>query len=303
MAALTAALLGGAALGGAAGLIGGLQDKKTVGSVDAGTPGASEQYATGLEDSTLKDLAGLVNAGPGQQDVSNSLTSQRNLSQLLQQYAQSGGMPSAADINSSNDLASNLFASRRTALNQNFIDQNIASNQLAARLNRSSDDPILRARLLTNQSRMLDSLNSDQQGMATQIAMQLPGQRVGYAQGAASVDAALAAQASQNRASLLGLGQSVANQYTDYRLNTATRTNTQPANAGTAIGGMLGGMGMGMNIGGLFNSAFPGGASPLPLTNVLQRTQLGGPNGIEMPAYQSSPGVRSYALGDASNYA
>jgi hypothetical protein len=248
--------LGGAALGGIAGAI----PKKTTSSVDAGGASPDELKGLQLQNDQLTQLQSLTNAGPGQADVTRSLASQRGLAALLQQYAQSGGLPSSADISTTNSLAGNLFAARRTALNQEFQDQDIATQQLAARLNRTSDDPILRARLLTQRSRAIDSLNAEQQGFGTQLALGLADRRVGFAQGAAGVDAALAAQAQTNRAALLGIGSNIAQAERNFRLGTATRTGESGGGFGGAIGGALGGFGGGLGLASAFSNLFPAGS-------------------------------------------
>jgi hypothetical protein len=303
MAVGTALAIGGG-LGALGGLVGGLTGKTTNSTVNVQGPGAFENEATNIEQQQLRDLNGLVSQGPGASDVAASLSSQRSLSQMLQQYAQSGGLPSTADISATNGLASNLFAARRTSLNQNFEDQNVASNQLAARLGRTQDDPILRAKLLTNQSRMVDSLNAEQQGVGTQLAMGLADRRVGYAQGAASVDAALAAQAQQNRAALLGLGSSVATRNSNFRLATAGRTNETPGSVGGAIGGALGGLGSGMAAGQAFGNMFAasvpvggyGGGGGLNFSQPL-RGQIG-LNSFDTPTFgQSAASGRNFSLG------
>jgi hypothetical protein len=202
----------------------------------------------------LGDLAAYVNAGPGQQDITQALTSQRALASQLRSYAQTGGLPTASDVQYGNSTAASLFGARRTALSQLFTDQGQQNNQLEARLGRGGADPILQAKLQIGQGRMFDSLQAEQQAQATQLAMALPGQRLGYAQQAASMDQQLAAQAATNRASLLGLGSQLMQQQQNFRLGAAGKTVTSGGGLGNALGGLFGGVGAGLKLGGGINA-------------------------------------------------
>src|SRR4051812_13648096 len=106
MAIGTAALVGIAGATAAAGAIAGASDKKSTSStntdmnntstssVDAGSANANEQAATSAIGSNFSSLQGLINLGPGAQDVTNSTGASRDLATLLQQYQQTGGAPS-----------------------------------------------------------------------------------------------------------------------------------------------------------------------------------------------------------------
>jgi hypothetical protein len=202
----------------------------------------------------LADIQKMVNAGPGQADVERSLNSQRGLADMLRQLSQSGGLPTAEDTAASTSLAGGLFNARRTSMNQTFQDLDTDNARLAARLGRDPLDPILRAKLGTTKARMSDSLAAEQTDWANNFALNLPGRRLGFASDAASVDAQLAAQAAQNRATLLGLGTNLLNSERNFRLGAAGKTTTQNANLGDAIGGFFGGAGAGLKIGSAFNS-------------------------------------------------
>jgi hypothetical protein len=225
---------------------------------------AKAEYAKKSKTATmsgpLADIQKMVAAGPGQADVERSLNSQRGLADMLRQLSQSGGLPTAEDTAASTSLAGGLFNARRTSMNQTFQDLDTDNARLAARLGRDPLDPILRAKLGTTKARMSDSLAAEQTDWANNFALNLPGRRLGFASDAASVDAQLAAQAAQNRATLLGLGTNLLNSERNFRLGAAGKTTTQNANLGDAIGGFFGGAGAGLKIGSAFSS-FGGGNS------------------------------------------
>lgn len=209
-------------------------------------------------------LQNLANSGANASDVSNALSTNRNLAQMLSDYSANGGLPNSGDINNANNIASNLFASRQTSLNQSFNDQSVSASRLGAQLGRGGADPVLQAKLQTGFLRQQDTLNAQQQGTAQQIALQIPGQRIGYAQQGAGVTNQLANQAFtnqsnifQNQSYLYGLGNQLGSQARSYRLGTSqTYGNTNNSAGGGwagAISGALGGAGAGLSAASAFN--------------------------------------------------
>lgn len=235
----------------------------TIAQANAAIPGLKAEYAQKKQGAKLSgplgELSDFVKAGPGMQDVTQSLSSQRGLAEMLRQMAATGGLPSETDIASGTSLAGGLFNARRTALNQQFGDLDQENARLAARLGRDPLDPILRAKLGTTKARMSDSLNAEQSDLATKLSMDLPGRRVGFATSAAGVDAGLAEQASRNRATLLGLGSQLLNSERNFRLGSANRQTTIPGSIGDAVGGFFGGAGAGLKLGTSASQYFGGG--------------------------------------------
>lgn len=196
------------------------------------------------------------------------------------------------DINDANSYAANLYAPQRAGLEQAFRNQTMDSNRLASSLGRSINDPILQSKLRTGFMDQTAALNAQQTASAQQIAFQLPGQRLASSQaqggfygnqydvsagnyqnqfnalqgmsgfGGQRVGAlgdvygaqqAAKDQATQNRLSLLGLGQQLQQQGQNFRLASAGRTTTG-SNQGSALstlGGIAGIAGAGFGLAGM----------------------------------------------------
>lgn len=229
----------------------------------------------GVQGKAFNDLQGMVNAGPNQGDYTKGVQSQRDLAAMFGDYAKTGGLPSQDDINSSNGIADNLYASRQTALNQSFTDQNTEAERLAARLGRPVNDSILQAKLRTGFIRQQDLLNSEKMGTSQNLALQLPGQRLGYAQQQAGLLDALGQQAMSNRNFLLGLGSQIGGQERDWRFRTSQQYNNATSSGGGGLGGAIsgaiGGAGAGMSAFGAYQSGQASQGLISAQTNYLNR--------------------------------
>jgi hypothetical protein len=292
------ALGGGALLGGIAGALGDnknvTQDQSSHQSQDSGIRlGAAsnlENYAGSQIRSNYDMLNNYMGAGPGLQDVQAGYQSQQDLASLLKQMQESGGLPGQEDIAAGNGLANNLFNARRLSLSNSFQEQMSSANQQAALMGRSMNDPILRAKLAQEQTRQSGMLAAEQNDLATQLAMNLPGQRLGFAQQRAGLLGGLASQAMANRQALLSLGQNLQANERAFRVETGERygntantsytSQNQSGGTGGAISGGIagafagvGGIASGMKgLQGLF-----GGNNTVDLSNT---TQLAPANGI-----------------------
>lgn len=254
-------------LGALIGGIGGAQAQHSGQSntVELGRSSALERNAgrdTLADYNTLRQLAGY---GPGQQDIQAGLSSTRSLADLLNQFSQGGFLPGQSDINTSQNFAQQLYNPQRVALQQNFTDQQTQANQIAARLGRGGNDPILRNKLAQEQTRQLASLGAEQGAFAAQYAQNLPLQRLGFAQQYSQVQGGLASQALANRQALLSAGQSLLQQEQNFRLNRAGRNTsiTQGGGASGAFGGALAGIGTEAQIAGQVAGAASGNPSAM----------------------------------------
>jgi hypothetical protein len=253
----TAALigLGGAAVGGLAGSLGKGSNQDYSSGMSLGNASSNEQLGGSIMGSSIQDMQGLVGAGPGMQDVQAGLTSQRDLAAMLQQYAQSGGLPGEQDINTSNNIAGKLFQAQRLGLQQNFDDQSVEASRASALMGRTSSDPILRAKLAQEQTRQAGMLDAQQGAFSQQFALNLPGQRMGYAQQRAGLLGGLATQAMANRQALAGLGEALQTNERNFRLATASRYGNQNTQSGGGwaggLTGALAGAGAGLGIVGM----------------------------------------------------
>lgn len=182
--------------------------------------------------------------GLGASDVQAAVSSQKDLANMLQKMSESSGLPSISDIKQSRALTSELFAPERTALAQSFEDQETAFRRRAALSGREVNDPILAAKLAQDQTRQQAMLSARQGAAAQNLAFQLPGQRLQYAQGRADILGQLANQAFQTRASLIAQGGQLAEADRARRLDTqtTTQTNVREGSLGQALVGGAAGM-------------------------------------------------------------
>lgn len=226
-----------------------------------------ERQIAGMQPGQLGALSGMVNAGPGQADVTTGLNSQRGLAAMLQQYAQGGYMPTEADTAQARQYASTQMQPQQVALQQAFEEQNQRAAQLASQLGRPVNDPIIQARLAQEQMRQGAQLSAQEGAMASQFAMQMPQQRLGYTAQLADVNANLASQAMANRQALLSMGSQLQNAERNWRLGSSTSTTTQTGGGGLAgaISGGLAGFGSGMGIANMFG----GGTASQPAAGGL----------------------------------
>lgn len=213
-----------------------------------------EKQAQGITGSQLTDLERLIGAGAGEQDVTDALGSQRGLATLLQQLQASGGMPSAQQLGSARQFAQDVFAPEEQAIRAGFQEQEEATSQLAARLGRQVNDPILRAKLAQEQTRQLGQVGARRTAFAAQEAQQMPLRQLGLAEQLANVRGGIASQAFANRQALFTLGQQALGAERQFRLGTASETKT--ASGGGGLLDVIGGISAG--IGGLTNIASAG---------------------------------------------
>lgn len=240
--------------------------------------------------SLFQQLSGLANQPGAQQDISAGRQATLDYANLLQNQ---DILPSQQDISSSNQFAQNIFAPQQTALNQLFQDQVTQSNRNAARMGRSINDPILANKLAQEQARQTALLQANQGSYASQLALQLPSQRLNNAMNRANALQGLSTQALNNRLQILGLGQQLGQAERNFRLQTSQQygnnTQTSGGGLGGAIAGGLGGAGAGFQIASGFNT------QPLSLSS-LYKPSLNAPS-------ISSGSANPYSLGNFSfNY-
>jgi hypothetical protein len=266
----TAAIIaGGAALAG--GIAGAIPKKETTSnqstttssstsSVNAGTATAQEQAAGGAISSNFSQLQDFSNLGPGASDVSAGVGASRDLASLLQQYQQSGGAPSAQDIQQGQSFAGQMFAGQRLGAQQASLEAQQQYAQQAAIQGRGGLDPIFRNKVAQEQQRAEAMIGAQQNAFGAQQAQQFSQNRLGFASQRANVLGGLATQALSNRQALVGMGSQIEAAERNFRLQTATRsqsgtqdtsgTSTKESGGGVggAISGALGGLGSGLGI-------------------------------------------------------
>lgn len=229
MAALTSAIIGGvsaaAGLGSAiAGAVGGdsKQISENVSTVDVGDQTRLNALAT-QDTNQLAALTGMVDQGPGGRDVLAGTEAQRNLAALFGREATTGGLPGQQDIRGAQGFASQIFNPQRVALQQALEQQSRSAARQGALLGRSATDPILRAKLASEQTRQQQMLEAQQGAFSADYANQLQQNRLNLSSQQANILGGLATQALQNRQTLLSLGNQLTQQEREWKLATATR--------------------------------------------------------------------------------
>lgn len=251
-----AAGLGGALLGG---ILGGQKEEETsVKTLNVKGETRQETEARKLAEEQLKSLRDLITQqGPGAQDIQAGYQSQVDFANQLQQMAQRGLLPTEADTFYANRTAGQLLAPQQVQLQQSLEDERTRVARLAGQMGRVQGDPILQAKLAQARLQGEAQLGAQQQALATNIAMQLPGQRLGLMEQAAGIRSGLASQALQNRQTLLNLGTGIQSQLQNFRLGSAGSTVTTQSGGGLvgALTGAIGGAGAGLNLLTGFNKA------------------------------------------------
>jgi hypothetical protein len=219
MAGLTSMLIGGAALGALGGMGQKGETQLNTSGLDKALQGLAGYQPTAqnfkgtwggqdIQMGALKDVQGLS----GGQYAQQAFGAQNDLANLYGQYQQSGGLPNQQDLSASNAFAAQQFAPQQVALQQAFQTQIQQANQHAALSGRSTNDPILRAKLAQEQTRQQAQLQAQQGAFAGQTAMGLSDKRLQFAEGRSN---ALSSQL-QSRIGLaqniFGLGTQVASQ-------------------------------------------------------------------------------------------
>ncbi len=219
-------------------------------SINVGNATANELTGQQGMMNSFGQLQNMVNAGPGAQDVTNAYNAQTGLAGMYSDYSKGGYMPNAQDMSQASGLAQALFNPQQTALNQSFVNQTQQAAQSAAVMGRDSNDPVLQAKLRTNQNNLQAQLSAQQGAFGSQYAQQMPQQRLQYAAQSAGLLGGLASQALQNRQAIAGMGEGIMNNERQWRLQTASHSQTQSSGGGLkgAINGGIAGFGAGMNL-------------------------------------------------------
>lgn len=268
--------VGGALLGG----IAGSQEDKVSQSQGSGVTlqemGGFERQSGRVQAgafNNLRNLLNLQNRGAGR-DVSRARGAQNEFATMLQQYAQQGGLPQQTDINMAQGLAGQLFNPQQMALQQSFEQQRMMANRQAGISGRMSNDPVMLNKLAQDQTRQQGLLSAQQGAYGTQLAMNLPQQRMQAMQQYVGLREGLASQALQNRQTLLSLGSQLKGQERDWRYQISNKWGNQQQTSGGgfkgAVEGVFAGASMGANMaqgfGGMGGGASPAQASPVGQT-------------------------------------
>lgn len=162
-----------------------------------------ERQASGHAQGALNSFASMAAQAGTAQDVAAGAQSQRDLGAILKQY-QNGGM---YDMAAGKTLSNQVFGTQRQALQMAFQDQMAQANKAAALAGRSSNDPILRAKLAQEHMRQSMALEQSQAQATLDFARQSVTDTIGLAGQRASVLSGLGAQAMGAQNSLFSMAQ------------------------------------------------------------------------------------------------
>ncbi|NIO44979.1 MAG: hypothetical protein GTN36_05510 [Candidatus Aenigmarchaeota archaeon] len=266
-----------AAAAGAAAVAGALSSKgkRQSTTIDAAPASLQELNATSLQDQQISALGNIFPFLSKQTEVGQSFADR------LGQLAETGGLPSAQQLDIARGFAAEVFGPRRAALQESFRSQEQASNQLAASLGRSINDPILQAKLRTSLAGQEAQLDAEQTAFGAQFAQNLPMQQVQFGAQQLDVLNAISQQALNNRLALLQAGTSVVDQHMKFRLGTASQTTQGPRpgfmgalGAGLGAAGTVMSFGAGGGIGSLFGGAAGGGATNQALGGISNKPMM-----------------------------
>lgn len=299
-------------LSGIAGAVAGGQPNTSSQSfgVQTAPESAWEKRVAGSQANQFGQLESLIGLGPGAQDVTAALGSQRDLASMLSAFSKGGFMPGEAEFAQARQFGGQVFAPQEVALRQSMEEARTQAGRQAALMGRGGADPILQAKLAQQQMQGQERLSAQRGAYEAQFALGLPQQRLDYASQLAQVRGGLATQAMQNRQTLLGLGNQLRQQERDWRLQTATRTQSTSSGGGLAgaISGAMSGFGGGLSLGRSFGADYSsifGGAKPTGATpTAAQPIQAPAPTPMAAPlplsnlsqylAPNGTPGVQGY---------
>lgn len=256
-----------------------------------GIAGDLENQAGTTAGNAMDNYGSMVNAGPGQQDVTAGTDATRSFAQLLQQFGNGGYMPTQQDYGYAQGMTNSVFAPQQTQLQQSFVDQGVQANRAAARMGRAGNDPVLLAKLAQEQTRQQSSLDAQKTSYFSQTANQMPQMRLNYAQQYATVSQGLASQALANRQALFSMGSQLRGQEQNFRTGNASTAQNNSGTAGNPLAGALAGAGMGANMYSASNR--PSSAPP----STYQPSYYGGSGSA---GYQGPSNSAGYGEGSAT---
>ncbi len=254
----TAITVGGAIVGGIAGSQKDVQSGSSSSGITLTPETDLEKQGTRMTGEGLTALEGMVNAGPGQADVTGAYNQSNALASLLNDFAQSGGAPGQQDILQANQMADLQFKPQQVALDQSFQAEQERAKQMAAQLGRPVNDPYIQAQLSKQRMQSMEMMGAQRGAFVGQQSQQQAMQRLGFTSQLTDVRNALGSQAMANRQALLSLGQGVQQSERNFRLQTGTRWGNQTQESGGGMaGGLMGGLmgaGAGMGLANSFSS-------------------------------------------------
>ena len=288
----------GAALGGLGGVLGsGAPDREFIAPPIA-DPGGLEKLGFGVARTRFQDLMGYTDLGPGGTDITQALEARRGLAATLGNLAQTGLVPTAADITQGQTTAEALSSPQRVAMEQAFRRQGLEAQRTSQRLGRGPSDPLIQAKLAQSRLESQERMGASQGALAQRLAMLRPEQRLQLQSRQADVLGGLATQAMQNRMSLLSLGHQLGQAERQFRLQRAgqhrmVESPSTMQRIGAGLSGAIGGAGAGLGIaqgmsalGGARTAAAPMTSAASMMQSMPMSVQAAQPIGVGANSFQ-----------------
>lgn len=192
--------------------------------------GALERQAREAQSAGLTSFEDMLKGGPSlSQFQQQGLSASNDLASLLEQLRGSGGMPGAQDWSQAQSFAQQATAPQAFQNELAMRQSEQAQARQAALSGRSGMDFTFQRGLAQQRSDLAGSLGAQQSAISSQIAQQLPMQRLGFAQDLAQLRQGLASQAMQNRQAIMSLGSNIQGQQFGMRERQATTTVSRNA--------------------------------------------------------------------------
>lgn len=252
------------------------------------------------------------------EDFQAARQAQQDLAAALEGAQLFGPLASQEDIEAAQGFASDIFAPRQVAFQQQLEDARTQSARQRALAGRSGADPILAAKLAQQAGRQQDLLQAEQGSFAAQFAQTLPGLRnQNLLQGlqlqsqATGVREGIANNSLQNRLRVLELGSQLQAGERNFRLQTGEQySTTRQSNrsggglSGAITGGIAGagaGLQMGSTLMGMPGFSTAQSFQPSNLTSMKTAApQVAGPGTIGSGI--RTPGPKNFPVSPANPY-
>lgn len=252
-------------------------------------PTQLERLGRGTQSNQLASLRNILTRGNTNFDAALD---------LLSRFSETGGVPGRRDIDLAQRFAEDIFAPQQVAFEQELEEGRIATGRQAALLGRSTDDPILNAKLAIESARARGRLEAAEGSFASQFALNLPQRRLGFVLQRANIGENIRNQNIRNRLALFGLGSSLVGQERQFRLATGLQHTFQTGKSTGPSRGLLPSIGAGIgsiadigagvaNLGGLFGGGGGGGGGGGSASGVSAPPGFTPPQGL-IPPFQPS---------------
>lgn len=285
---LPALMIGGAILGAMAGSQGS-KGKKETSSLNLSPETELERQARLQQEQGFGQLDRIQ-----REEGSRANQASQSYGDMLKQYQQTGGQPTAADLTQGRSFAEQMLAPQQNQIDLSMRQSTEQAREQAALSGRGPTDFSMNTKLAGQRSDLMSQLGAQQSSMGAQYAQQLSQNRLGFAGQFADLQQGLASQAMQNRMAIMGLGSQIQNAGRNFRATTADRMTSSPDTPGTMLSTLTGAFQGATGGAGIMN-AFNGGKGNANSTYKAPDFSSG--NQFSMPDFAPTRAPTSYGLG------